>query len=502
LVRAANGTLAVSGSVIDGQPGTIQIDAGATLDLSGAAGNSDGDFLIHNGTATGSLNLGANSLLVGEDYNNANFGVGNAFNHRANVTGAGQILADAAFTISASGNVTGGTTIDFGNRRVGAVVNLSYQVNHGGMVGASPQVRTAIQTAAGGGSISDARLSGAGVTASNLTPIAAGDNSGPLAVTFTANSAGALTGQSVHIEDNFDNVNGLTLGVIGAAYNPAVATVTPTTVDFGIVHVGDAVGPRAIQISNEAAAGAFSEDLLVNNFVASGNAVIAGGGPSSVAVAAQSASSSLAVSVDTATAGAKSGTVTLRLTSTGVVGGAAVAGLAPLDLGSAAIQISAQVNNFAAPELNKTSGQGALIEHSETSYSVDFGTVPAGSHDPQATLEFLNEALAPADDLAGNWMVTADPVFTFSGFDPFSDLDAGEALANLKINLDTSTVGTFSGRILLNPRSENASGFSGTLPQVAIHITGNVTIPEPAGCTLALVGLVTLSFRHRVSRRQ
>ena len=35
-VRAANGTLAIASGIIDGQSGTIQIDAGATLDLSGA----------------------------------------------------------------------------------------------------------------------------------------------------------------------------------------------------------------------------------------------------------------------------------------------------------------------------------------------------------------------------------------------------------------------------------------------------------------------------------
>ena len=124
--------------------------------------------------------------------------------------------------------MAGGSTIDFGNHRVGDVVNRSYQVNHNGTAGDSPQVRTAIQTSVNGGNITDSRLSGAGVTASNLAPIASGANSGPLGVTFTASSAGALVGQSVHIEDNFDNVVGLTLGITGAAYNPAVANVTPT----------------------------------------------------------------------------------------------------------------------------------------------------------------------------------------------------------------------------------------------------------------------------------
>jgi hypothetical protein len=106
-VRAANGTLAMVGGVIDGQSGTVQIDPGATLDLSGASGASDADNLIHNGAG---LNLGANNFLVGVDHNNANFGVGNSFNHRANVSGAGQINASPGITQSLAGSVTNGGT--------------------------------------------------------------------------------------------------------------------------------------------------------------------------------------------------------------------------------------------------------------------------------------------------------------------------------------------------------------------------------------------------------
>ncbi len=256
-VRASGGTLTMGGT-IGGPAGTMQIDPGASLDLSGSGGDSNADFLVHNGT---SLNLGGNDVLVRDDYNNSNFGVGNTFNHRANVSGTSQILADAAFTISATNAVTGGSTIDFGNLRVGDVIKHAYRINHDGTPGASPQVRIAVQTSVNGGNITDPRLSGGGVTAGNLLPIAAGASSDSHSVGFTATTAGALLGQAVHFEDNFDNVAGLTLGITGAAYNPAIANVAPVNVNFGNFHVGDPVTVQPITISNTAPAGLFSEDL-------------------------------------------------------------------------------------------------------------------------------------------------------------------------------------------------------------------------------------------------
>ena len=83
LVRASGGSLSVG--TIAG-PGTVQVDANASLDIS-AAGNSSAANLIHNGD---DLILGTNDFNVTSDYNNASFGVGNAFNARANVSGTGK----------------------------------------------------------------------------------------------------------------------------------------------------------------------------------------------------------------------------------------------------------------------------------------------------------------------------------------------------------------------------------------------------------------------------
>ncbi len=50
----------------------MQVDPGASLDLSLAALDSDADYLLHNGNG---LALGTNDFLVAADYDNANFGV-------------------------------------------------------------------------------------------------------------------------------------------------------------------------------------------------------------------------------------------------------------------------------------------------------------------------------------------------------------------------------------------------------------------------------------------
>jgi hypothetical protein len=482
VVRSAGGTLNMGGA-ITGPAGTIQIDSGSSLNLSGAGGDSNADFLVHNGSG---LNLGANDISVREDYNNANFGVGNAFNHRANVTGAGEILADSVFTLSASGDVTGGSTINIGNHRVGSTVNRAYQVNHNGTAGSSPQVRTAIQTSANGGNITDPRLSGAGVTASNLAPIASGANSGPLAVTFTPSSAGALVGQAVHIEDNFDNVSGLTLAITGAAYHPAAANVAPANVNFGNFHVGDVVTPQAITISNTAPAGAFSEDLRANNFIAAPDAVIAGGSPTSVQLIAGASNNALAVSITTGTAGVRTGALTMDLTSTGEVAGTSIPGLAPLSLGQRTINLSANVFRLASASPH-------------TPEPVNLGNFHVGDAPPQQALSITNNA--PADGFSENLDATiggATGGVTASG--SFTAVAPGATNnSSLIVGIDTATAGNKSGTATINLTS-NGAGTSGlgltVLPSQTVNVTGSVFrlasasphTPEPVDFGIIHVG--------------
>ena len=88
---------------------------------------------------------------------------------------------------------------------------MNYQVANTGPAGDSAALRGAIQTSVNGGNVTDARLSGAGVTAQNFGPVAGGATSGNFGVTFNGGAGGALSGQAVHIINNFDNVANQTI---------------------------------------------------------------------------------------------------------------------------------------------------------------------------------------------------------------------------------------------------------------------------------------------------
>ena len=119
-------------------------------------------------------------------------------------------------------------------------------------------------------------LSGSGVTAGNFGPIAQGSATGNEAIIFTATSGGALTGQKVHIANNFDNVAEQTLSISGAAYRLAAPSAhTPEPVSFGNVHVG-AAATQALSITNTAANDGFSEKLDASLGGATGNATASG----------------------------------------------------------------------------------------------------------------------------------------------------------------------------------------------------------------------------------
>ena len=248
--------------------GTLRT-SGGILEIQGASTTGN---LFHNTNTANSLILGANTITVGSDYDNANFGVGNAFNRRANVstTGTGaRLLAggDANQGLSGAGIVNGNTTspsIVVGNVHVGATT-YTYNINNTGTTG--PALRGAIQNAVNGGNISDARLSGNGVLSSNWGPVAPG-GSVSRDITFTVGAAGVyapISGQAVSIVNNFENTRSQLLTITSAAgaaaYNlAAAAAVTPNPVNLGNQRVGGTAA-GALTIANVAPGGSFSERL-------------------------------------------------------------------------------------------------------------------------------------------------------------------------------------------------------------------------------------------------
>jgi hypothetical protein len=92
-----------------------------------------------------------------------------------------------------------------------------------------------------------------------------------------------------------------------------------------------------------------------------------------------------------------------------------------------------------------------------------------------ATLGAKNNVAAPADALAGSFALAA-PGYSLSGFDPFSNLSAGDVEDGLVVTLPSTTAGTITGSITLSPQSTNPRPFSMNLPAVTINLTGRVLL--------------------------
>ena len=368
---ANNGTIAANGGLVNANAaftGTGTASTSGTGQLNVGAASTVGT-LTNNGASATALNLGANNITVSSDYNNANFGTGNSFNARQNVAGTGQILAagNAAIAQVITGaNITnGGTaapTLTIGNVRVG---NNAYTYDIANNNAGGPAIRGAIQTTVGGANISDARLTGSGVTAGNFGAVAAA-SSQAFNVNFNAASAGTLapmSGQVVRVANNFSNVAAqnisIQLAAGAAAYNLAQGSVSPSpTVTVANQRtLGNA--QTALTITNTAPVGAFTERLNASFTANTGDAINNVG---SVALLAAGAinSSNMSVGVNTSTSGAKTGTMTIGFQSDGT----GTSGLAAVNVGSQVVTVNGNVYQVAQGQLNTA--------------PLNFGTVQVG----------------------------------------------------------------------------------------------------------------------------
>jgi hypothetical protein len=311
LVRASGGTLIAQAGV--NGTGNIQVDSGATLDLSSAAGASSAQRL----SMDGALNLGGQNLVVSKDYSNANFGTGNSFDRRSNVSGAGQIIGQNAAQTVVGQVVSAGAntfTVDLGNVRGGTTADRTFQVQNSGT---GADIRGAVQSA-GTGNVTDSRLS---VSTGNFGPLAVGANSGDYTISFSASSGGALVGQKAGVVSNFDNVATQTINIDGFASVLAQGSATPNsdpvnlgnfrvgftpppapTQNFDVVNLTSGIGAERLGIGSAGTTGNFA---ATNNL---GSNLIDPGGQQAAAVTA---------TVNNGVAGINSGAVTLQYTTNG-----------------------------------------------------------------------------------------------------------------------------------------------------------------------------------------
>lgn len=442
--------------------GATSTGIGASLDTS-SAGNKAGSAtlnLVSDGTGTSGL---SNTTLSS-----------------VSLSATGTVFRLAAPIVT-------GASIDFGNHHVGDNVTNSVSLQNGA-------------TADGFSEKLDAFLSnvvGPNLFSGSASLIAAGASSTNVGTSLDTSLAGAKTGSAtLNLVSDGTGTSGLgntgllsiALTASGNVFNLAQAGAVPN-IDLGIIHVGDD-GTRALTISNNAPA-AFSENLRAS-FGSSSGAASTSGGP--VTVSPQSSSNNLHITLDTSSAAThQSGTALLQFSSDGT--GSSNLGLSPLP--GAAVTITADVLNFAHANLQKNSGNGVLTL-STNSALLDFGALASGTA-VSATLSALNDALGPADTLAGTWSINA-PDFLITNFNSFNGIAAGQALGNLQISFSSTTPGVHTGTIVLHPLSQDAAPFSAPLSDFTFTVSATVNpvaAPEPGSLVALMVSVPALLFRCR-----
>jgi len=480
-----NGTLLADGGTLNVLPianiggisgsGTLQV-AGGTLNLATGMATTQGRVLMG---ATGTLSTGNQNITLNTDYINDQASNGNSFARRAGITGTGLILAGGNATQAITGaGVSNGTTanatLTIGNVRVGSTT-FNYQLANTGTTG--PTLRGAIQTNVNGGDLTDGRLSGAGVTASNYSTGAPGSNSGNLGVSFAVASAGAiapLTGQVLNFTSNFSNIAAQKLNIVvgtgAAAYNAAVGAATPTPVILAAQRVGGSLS-QALTVANTAPAGAFSEDLSATFVNATGGATNNSGSRNNILAGTNNTGTgSMTVGVDTITSGAKSGTVVLAYQSTGAVNSVSN-GLGTLSVGNQTTNVSGNVYAPAVAPL--------------TLPAVNFGTVRVGTVVTPLTVTAANSANGALNDTLRASLSGGALPFTASG--TAASIAAGNSdSTSMTVALNTSTADVFSSNATVTFTSQNPEMIDLALgtPNVAL----NATVNNLAASSLAKTG--------------
>jgi T5SS/PEP-CTERM-associated repeat protein len=366
------------------------------------------------------------------------------------------------------------TTLNFGATRVGISKTASltiadgsaadpFQENLGYMIGAGVPAGYSVT-----GPVTGAVTSGG--TAATATWGLLATKSSVLTTSFNSVALTSLGAGTSGLADTA--LAAASVALVSKVYSPAVAQLSVTSLNFGVVHVGDTV--TSGETITNAAAGALTDVLT------GGIGTIAGGGftvSGSLGTGLVSgASKRIGFGLNTGTSGVFSTSATLALASHD-------ADLADLAVAAGPIALSGTVDNYATAAIQPFHGTGAFTG-SGTHYTLNLGTVAVGAIAPVETLDVANTAGGLADLLSGSFVVSGSG-FINNGMTAFSGLGAGHGSTAPTIALSAAKAGVFTETVTLLASGSNGSGYLGVLPAETLTVTGTVT---PQARTLAWTG--------------
>ncbi|MCW8889800.1 MAG: choice-of-anchor D domain-containing protein, partial [Sedimenticola sp.] len=319
----------------------------------------------------------------------------------------------------------------------------------------------------------------------SLDTATSGAKSGTLELAFSSDGAG--TSGLAAIASGSSSV-----AVSGNVWQTAQADVQPTSIDFGIVHVGDVVTQQSVGVTNTAS-GALV-DVLRGGFTQV-DGPFNGSGDLGSGVASGVTNTSMGIGLNTSSSGSYSSNAVIGLNSHND-------DLVDLALSSVNLQLEAQVNEYANPVFDHLAGDG-LFSGSGTSYLIDFGSLLTGVT-VDATFAVLNDVVGIADLLDGTFDTSGQGSFGASSFNDFFNLMAGVSTSDMMVSLDTTgfSLGLVQGSITLNALGHNASGYSGAFAPITLTMRARVvdgSVPEPGSLILILLGIFALLyFRSQV----
>ncbi len=390
-------------------------------------------------TSTG-INVGLSSTAAGLQSGNL---VLNLASNGATTSGLSTLgLGTASVAVSATGyNLASGsvapTPVTLANQRVGGNASQVLAVSNTAASGAFTEGLNASFGGNGGAVLNNG--GSVGLLAGQAT------NNSAMTVRIDTSSAGAKSGTATvnFVSDGsgtsglgLTNVGSQTIAVSGNVYGMAIGQATPSPLTIANQRVGGS-GSAALTISNTAASGGFSEALNAS-FGGIGGAVTTNNGSVTNLAAGGSNNTAMSVGVNTATAGAKTGSVTIAYQSDGT-GPNGNSGLAAVGAGTQTVGVGGNVYQTAA---------GTLL-----TAPLNFGTVQVGQSVLQS-LTVQNSATGAAgfvEDLNARFGATSGTNGNLiAGTGTVSGLVAGATSNGLTVQVNTSAAGLVNGSIGVN----------------------------------------------------